>query len=115
MKREEERGRERKREKPLHGAGRRAEDRQLMHCTIYALHYALILHLCVSVFLPPSLLLSLSPSLLPLTMRNPYRNNVDFAALALRSPDFASCLTSSGQPDFSDPNSIRCGWTKIAH
>ncbi|RMJ28434.1 DUF890 domain-containing protein [Aspergillus sp. HF37] len=40
-------------------------------------------------------------------MRNPYRNNVDFAALALRSPDFASCLTSSGQPDFSDPNSIR--------
>lgn len=48
-------------------------------------------------------------------MRNPYRNNVDFAALALRSPDFASCLTSSGQPDFSDPNSIRCGWTKIAH
>jgi hypothetical protein len=80
---------------------------------IYALHYALILHL--SLCLPLSLSSTFHTHALSTTMRNPYRNNVDFAALALRSPDFASCLTSSGQPDFSDPNSIRCGWTKIAH
>jgi hypothetical protein len=84
------------------------------------LHYlciALLHYLCtvISPSLSLCLPLSLSPSYLALTtMRNPYRNNVDFAAIALRSPDFASCLTSSGQPDFSDPNSIRCGRTKIS-
>lgn len=53
--------------------------------------------------------------------RNIYRDDVDFASLALQSPDFAkwyanyqvwtdpnfSSLKPNGQLDFTDPNSVR--------
>ncbi|PLB42700.1 DUF890 domain protein [Aspergillus candidus] len=39
--------------------------------------------------------------------RNIYRDDVDFAELALQSPEFAKQLKSNGQLDFSDPDAVR--------
>ncbi|KAL4892447.1 DUF890 domain protein [Aspergillus ambiguus] len=39
--------------------------------------------------------------------RNIYKDDVDFAALALQSPDFAKYLKPNGQLDFSDPDAVR--------
>ncbi|KAH8423726.1 uncharacterized protein LDX57_001482 [Aspergillus melleus] len=39
--------------------------------------------------------------------RNIYKDDVDFATLALQSPDFAKHVKSNGQLDFSDPEAVR--------
>ncbi|KAJ5191360.1 uncharacterized protein N7498_010345 [Penicillium cinerascens] len=39
--------------------------------------------------------------------RSLYKNGVDFAALALQSPEFAKHLKSNGQLDFNNPASVR--------
>ncbi|KAJ5576072.1 hypothetical protein N7535_002998 [Penicillium sp. DV-2018c] len=43
----------------------------------------------------------------PAVARSLYRNEVDFAALALQSRDFAKHLKPNGQLDFNDPAAIR--------
>ncbi|GCB17310.1 putative methyltransferase-like protein C27D7.08c [Aspergillus awamori] len=40
-------------------------------------------------------------------LRNIYKDEVDFTALALQSPEFAKYLKSNGQLDFSDPDAVR--------
>ncbi|OJZ90329.1 hypothetical protein ASPFODRAFT_28840 [Aspergillus luchuensis CBS 106.47] len=39
--------------------------------------------------------------------RNIYKDEVDFTALALQSPEFAKYLKPNGQLDFSDPDAVR--------
>ncbi|PYI27423.1 DUF890 domain protein [Aspergillus indologenus CBS 114.80] len=39
--------------------------------------------------------------------RNIYKDDIDFTALALQSPDFAKYLKSNGQLDFTDPDAVR--------
>ncbi|BCR94884.1 DUF890 domain protein [Aspergillus luchuensis] len=39
--------------------------------------------------------------------RNIYKDEVDFTALALQSPEFAKYLKANGQLDFSDPDAVR--------
>ncbi|KAJ9194279.1 hypothetical protein DTO164E3_7385 [Paecilomyces variotii] len=39
--------------------------------------------------------------------RNIYKDEVDFAALALQSPDFAKHVKPNGQLDFTDPDAVR--------
>lgn len=39
--------------------------------------------------------------------RNIYKDDVDFTALALQSPDFAKYLKPNGQLDFTDPDAVR--------
>ncbi|KAJ9295376.1 hypothetical protein DTO271G3_6199 [Paecilomyces variotii] len=41
------------------------------------------------------------------TARNIYKDEVDFAALALQSPDFAKHVKPNGQLDFTDPDAVR--------
>ncbi|KAI2975231.1 hypothetical protein CBS147323_1101 [Aspergillus niger] len=40
-------------------------------------------------------------------LRNIYKDEVDFTALALQSPEFAKYLKPNGQLDFSDPDAVR--------
>ncbi|GLA31896.1 hypothetical protein AnigIFM63326_010811 [Aspergillus niger] len=40
-------------------------------------------------------------------LRNIYKDEVDFTALALQSPEFAKYSKSNGQLDFSDPDAVR--------
>lgn len=39
--------------------------------------------------------------------RNIYKNDVDFTALSLQSPEFAKYLKPNGQLDFTDPDAVR--------
>ncbi|RAK75010.1 DUF890 domain protein [Aspergillus fijiensis CBS 313.89] len=39
--------------------------------------------------------------------RNIYKDDIDFTALALQSPEFAKYLKSNGQLDFTDPDAVR--------
>jgi len=41
------------------------------------------------------------------TSKNPYKEEIDFAQLALQDADFAKVLKSNGQLDFSNPESVK--------